>query len=114
MSVKAIDNQNATKANATRDNAYIIHTNKYIEQDSSKPITTNIREKGTDKCENTLIQAVAIEFSRRREREPSASRTFVRLFVLDYKSVRQSRRRVVVIQSDLCEDALCGKRAVVV
>ena len=31
MSVKEIDNENATKENSTRDNAYKIHTNKYIE-----------------------------------------------------------------------------------
>ena len=31
MSVKEIDNPNAMKINATRDNAYKIHTYKYIE-----------------------------------------------------------------------------------
>ena len=62
MSVKEIDSQNAT-----RDNAYKIHTNKYIEHDSIKLITTNMRKKGTDKYQNTHTQAVAIEFSRRRE-----------------------------------------------
>ena len=46
---------------------------------------------------------VAIEFSRRREQEPSASRTFVRLNVLDYK--KQSRRNSIRIQSALCEVA---------
>ena len=60
MSVKEIDNQNATKANAARDN------NKYIEHDPSKPI------KGM------------------REQEPSASRTFLRLIVFYYKKARQS------------------------
>ena len=72
MSVKQIDNQSATKANATRDNAYNIHTNKYIEHDPSKPITTSMREKGKDKYENAHTKAVEIEFTRRREQEPSA------------------------------------------
>ena len=80
-----------------------IHTNKYIEHDLSKPITRSIRKKGTDKYENAHIQAVAIEFSRRREREHSTSRTFVRLKVLDYKRARQGRRQSVRFQSDLCE-----------
>ena len=44
-----------------------------------------MREKGTDKYENAHVQAVAMEFSRRREREPFALRTFVRLFVLNSK-----------------------------
>ena len=44
MNMKEIDKQNAT-----RNNAYIIDTNKYIEHDTSKPITTNMREKATDK-----------------------------------------------------------------
>ena len=45
------------KANATRDDVYTIHktqihTNKYIEHDPSKPITTSIREKWKDKYTN--------------------------------------------------------------
>ena len=49
---------------------------------------------------------VPIEFSRNREHERFTSRTFVRLFVLDYKKARQSRRWVVVkIPSALCEVA---------
>ena len=38
------------------------------------------------------------DFSRKRKRN-------VRLFVLDYKRVKQSRRRVLKIQSTLCEVA---------
>ena len=94
MSVKEIDNQNATKANSTRYNAYKIHTNKYIEHDQSKPITTSMKEKGTHKYENACIQAGAIEFSRSGEREPSDAKIFVRLFVLGYKRTKQSRQRV--------------------
>ena len=41
-----MDNENGTKANATRDNSYKIHTNKYITDDPSKPITTSMRKKG--------------------------------------------------------------------
>ena len=72
-SVKETDNHNATKANATRDNAYKIHSNKYIKHDPNKLITTRKRGKWTDKYKNALIQALAIEFSRRREQESSAS-----------------------------------------
>ena len=61
-----------------------IYTIKYIELDPSKPITTSLRKEGTDKYDNKHIQAVAIEFSRRQERKPSALRTFVRLFMLFY------------------------------
>ena len=43
------------KAKATKDNAYKIHTNKYIEHDPSEPIITSMREKGTDRFENAHI-----------------------------------------------------------
>ena len=59
-------------------------------------------EKPRDKYETAHIQAIAIEFSRRREGTPSASRTCVKLF--DHKRARQIRRKGVVrIQSALCE-----------
>ena len=70
-----------------------------------------MKERETDKYESAHIKAVAIEFWRRQERGPTASRTFVRLFVLDYKTERQSRRQSVRIQSALCEvtyDCGCG------
>ena len=38
-----------------------------------------MRKKEIDRYENAHIQVVAIEFSRMRELEPSASRTFDRL-----------------------------------
>ena len=38
--------------------------------------------------ENAHIQTVTVDFSRRREQEPSISRTFVTLNVVDYKKVR--------------------------
>ena len=85
MSVKKIDNVNTTKANATRGSVYTIHTNKYIEHDPSKPITTSIREK--DKYQNAHIQAVAIDSSRRRVPEPSTLRTFCRLKACSGNSV---------------------------
>ena len=58
MSTKAIYNENAAKANATRDNVYSIETiekltNTYIEHESSKPTTINMREKWIDKYANT-------------------------------------------------------------
>ena len=40
MSMKEVDNEKVTKANATRDNVYTIHTNKYIEHNPSKSTTT--------------------------------------------------------------------------
>ena len=54
-------------------------------------------------AECTSINVIAIEFSRSKEREPTTSRTFVRLFVLYYKRARQSRQRTVRIE---CEDVL--------
>ena len=86
--MKQIDNQNITNANATTDNAYKINTNKCIEHNPSKPKATSMREKGTNKYENAHIQAVTIEFSSKRESEPSVSRMFVKLFPLDYKSAK--------------------------
>ena len=49
--MKEIDKQNTTKANATRDNTYKINLNKYNKHNPSKPITTNMIEKDTDKYE---------------------------------------------------------------
>ena len=69
MSMKEIDKENTTKA-------FTLHTNKYIEHFPSKPTTTSIRKKGTDKYVNN-------KFSRRLVHEPSASRKFVRLIGLD-------------------------------
>ena len=68
MNVKEIDNQNARRAHATRDNPYKIQTNKYIEHDSRKQITISVREKGTDKYKNAHIEVVAIELIRSRDR----------------------------------------------
>ena len=89
MSMKDIDNEDATKANITRGTVYTIqtaqiHTNKYIKYDPSKLTTTVMREIV---CECIL----ATEFLRRREHEPSFSRTFIILIVLEYKKARQSR-----------------------
>ena len=87
--------------NTTRGNVGTIHTIKYIQHVSSKPTTKSMREIGIDKYVNAQTtkcteyksnNMVAIEFSRRRENEPSTPRTFVRLFVLDYKRARESRQ----------------------
>ena len=69
------------------------YVHKYIEHDPSKPTTISMREKGTDKYENANTQVVAIEFSRRREREPTTLRTFCRLQVCAHKRAKQSRQR---------------------
>ena len=53
----------------TTSNVNKIHNKNYIESDPSKSITTSMREKGTYKYENIHIQAIGIEFSRRRERK---------------------------------------------
>ena len=55
--------------NATRGNVYIIH--KYIEHLANKPTTISTRERQVYEC------ILETEFSRRREHEPSTSRTFV-------------------------------------
>ena len=81
MSMKEVNTENTTKANATRCNVYTIHTQKYSEHVPSKPTTTSMKEKGTEKAhENpqttmfakcTSSNAVATEFSRRPEHIPS-------------------------------------------
>ena len=48
--------------------------------------------------DDTHIQTVAEDFSRSREREPSISRMFVRLNVLDYKRSEQSDQTREVIE----------------
>ena len=64
-----------------------------------------MREKGTDKYDNVHAQAVAIEFSRRRKREPSTLRIFCRRKECFYTKARQSEQLSAVIQSALCEVA---------
>ena len=61
----------------------------------TKPVTTSVREKGTGKYVNGHIQAVAIDFSRRRERELSTLRTYCRVKVCAYKTARQSFHSIV-------------------
>ena len=48
---------------------------KYIEHDLSKQTSMRMHRQ----------QVVAIEFTRRQEHEPFASRTFIRQIALDYK-----------------------------
>ena len=62
-------------------------------------------EKGTDKYEKVHTQAVAIEFSSKRKREPSALRALCRLKICSYKKARQSVQQSLVIKSALCEVA---------
>ena len=64
-----------------------------------------MREKGTDKYDNVHTQAVAIEFSKRRKREPSTLRTFCRRKECFYTKARQGGQPSAVIQSALCEVA---------
>ena len=91
VNVKETYNQNSTKANATKDNAHKIHTNKYIKHYTSKLMTTSMREKTTDKYKNAYIQAITIEYLRRKKRKLSPCTMFDRL-----------RQKLVVIQSILC------------
>ena len=116
MSLKEMDNENATKP---RGNVYTIHstqihTNKYTEHIPRKSTTASMREKGIDKYANaqttmcaecTSNDVLLDEFSKWREQEIFTSRTFLRQFVLDYKRVKQSSQREVIIQSALCEVA---------
>ena len=64
------------------------------------------------KCTNN--KWLPLEFSRRRDHPPYASKTFVRMNVLDFKKARQSRQQSVRIQSVLCEVAYehnsCGMK----
>ena len=69
---------NTTKANTTRDSVYTIK--KYTLTNTSN--TFRIKQQqawGSDKYENARTQAVAINFSKRREYEPSTLRTLYRL-----------------------------------
>ena len=50
-----------------------------------------------------INNVVMMAFSVRLEHSRSTLRTFVRLFVLNNKRARQSRRQIVRIQSNLCE-----------
>ena len=82
MSMKAIENANTTKVNATRVSVYI---------NTSKTLQINQQQAcGSDKYENEHILAFAMEFSRRRDYEPSTLRTFCRLKTCVYKRARQS------------------------
>ena len=91
----------------TISNMKKIHTNKYIKHDPSESLTTSMREKRINKYENAHVQAVAIEFPRRQEREPSASRRFVRLFVWTIKGQDKASN------SQLCVKLRVNKRVMV-
>ena len=80
----------------------LVHAHKYIEHLSNN-------NKHEEMHENAYIQAVAINFYKRREEELSISRTFVRLNVLDYKAIISS----VVIEAVLWQVA-CEQRVAVV
>ena len=85
MIMKEIDNANTAKANITRGSVYTI--NKYTLANTSNTfrITQQQQACGTNKYENAHTQAFVIEFSRRRDHEPSALRTFWRLKMWLYK-----------------------------
>ena len=98
MSVKEIDDDNATRGNVYTIHTTQIHTNTpHLETKNNKHEGKKMR----DKYGNAYIQAVAIEFSRRRER------MFCRLKACVYKMARQSGQVSVVIQLALSEVA-CG------
>ena len=56
--MKEIDNENATKTNATRGKVHTIQTNKYIAHVPNKPTPTRIREKEIDKNTQTTMCTV--------------------------------------------------------
>ena len=116
-SMKDKDKEKAMKTNVTSGNEYTIHATLIHRS------TTSRREKWIDECANAQTSmcaectnnvVVTSEFSLRRDHEPSTPRTFIKLFVLDYKRSRQRRQQLVVIQSVLYEDALHVSRTVLV
>ena len=61
MSVKEIDNENATKANSTRGNVSTLYTtqaraNKYIEQVPSKPTATTMWQNGIERTNSNMCR----------------------------------------------------------
>ena len=58
--------------------------------------------------QSTNKNVIVIEFSRRRTFELSTLSNFIRVIAFAYKRARQSKQRVVRIQSALCEENSCG------
>ena len=104
--MKEIGNTNTTKAKATRVSVYTIQ--KYTLTNTSHTFQIKQQQQvcRTDKYKNAHTQALAIKFSRRRDHETSALRTFCRLKSCVYKRSRQSKQQSVVFQSTLCEVAV--------
>ena len=93
--MKEIENTNTTKTNAT------IH--KYTFQ-----INQQQQACETDKYKNARTQAFAIDFSRRRDHEPSTLRMLFRLKMCIYRRLRQNAQKSVRIQSALCDKNRCS------
>ena len=100
-------NATTTKANATKISIYTLTYTSNTFQ-----ITQQHQAWGKDKYENAHIQAVAIEFSRKKEGEPSTLRTFYRLKKCVYKEARQcgqwvSYNSISLLWSCVFEDRRC-------
>ena len=80
------------KANITRGNVYT-NTNTL----SRFQINHQQQAWGKGIYENAHIKTVAIQFSRRQERETSTLRTFCRLKASVYREARQSGNESVII-----------------
>ena len=72
-----IENANTTNAKATTDSVYTIHKDTLTNTSNTFQINQQQQACPAVKCAH--IQAVAIEFSTKRERKFSSLRTFVRL-----------------------------------
>ena len=100
--MKEIDNENSTKAKATKDNVYVIHTNKQIGHDPSKPTTTSMKEKGIVKYAN-----VQTTIDRDRVLEKARTRNFCFKNVPQADCIGLQKCKInqsVRIQSALCEE----------
>ena len=75
----------------SNNNVYIIHKQQCVHNTQTTICT-----------QNTSNNVVTLELSRERKYEQFTSRALVRLFVVNNKRLRKSRRQVVIIQSVLC------------
>ena len=73
MSMNEIDNENATKAKATRDDVYTVHSDEHIEHNPSKPPTAGVAERMTDNYANAPKTSGQHRYLRMQKYKSSAS-----------------------------------------
>ena len=91
--------------NKSYTNNYTDKYNKFVTQVNQQQQCVREEDRQAMWTKFANNNAVAVEFSRKREHQYFISRTFVRLIVLNYKRARQDRRQSVRMQSTLCEVA---------